>query len=134
MLAFFNYFIALSTLYASSEKEILKDGKNFLSTLSSTVLDQEFFNKLKDGPGNYNKILYWFFKNLIGLEVKVTTTPKPTASSDCMDTDDCPAYGKGACTDYAAWAKTHCKKFCNMCETKAQTSGKVYEKYNHIYY
>ncbi|XP_067661647.1 A disintegrin and metalloproteinase with thrombospondin motifs 18-like isoform X2 [Haliotis asinina] len=45
------------------------------------------------------------------------TVTTPTSDSSCRDArGDCEGYGKGACTQYADWAKQNCQKFCNMCE------------------
>ena len=55
----------------------------------------------------------------------VVTTTAASIDPNCLDTEtNCAAYTTSVCTQYAAWSKTHCKKFCGMCELTQQHPGK----------
>ncbi|XP_021353006.1 uncharacterized protein LOC110450081 isoform X2 [Mizuhopecten yessoensis] len=48
--------------------------------------------------------------------------PTPPASPDalpsragCHDVQDCNAYSRDVCTDYAIWARQHCASYCGFC-------------------
>ncbi|XP_070202959.1 uncharacterized protein [Littorina saxatilis] len=41
----------------------------------------------------------------------------PPTLPPCGDVvDNCPMYGKGACTQYRSWALQNCRKFCDLCD------------------
>ena len=59
---------------------------------------------------------HFFIFNIVIMFYLADTLP-PTLPP-CVDVEDnCPMYGKTACTQYQTWSLQHCRKFCGFCGT-----------------